>query len=94
MNRTGLGLVMILSFSPGFAAVPVVPGLVVISGTPWLTRLGARSGGCDETAPVGLRRRGRRAGRGRPGSARWRAEPATSRNDPVEVDLHDRRCVR
>ena len=43
LNRTALGLVMIVAFSAGLAAVLVVLGLVVITGAPWVTRLGDRA---------------------------------------------------
>ena len=45
LNRAGLGMLMILAFSVGLAAVLVGLGLLLVTATPFVSRFGGRRSG-------------------------------------------------
>ena len=52
LNRTALGMVMIVAFSVGLAAVLVGLGLLLVTGSPLLSRFDHRSGWFTQRVPL------------------------------------------
>jgi nickel/cobalt transporter (NicO) family protein len=52
LNRTALGMVMIVAFSVGLAAVLVGLGLLLVTGSPLLSRFDGRSGWFTQRVPL------------------------------------------